>query len=358
VIALHDGRSDLPESEIVHGVPVRRIRLATKRWSRLGAVQVLKYCEFVARAVRRARSTDICHCNDLSALLVGAIARVLSRGRLRVVYDAHEHESERNGFAPWQRFVTRQLERLLLRWADCVITVSPSIAADYVRLYGIETPAVIYNAPYYVEKRSRNLLREQLGIDPSRKIFLYQGALIRGRGIEVLLRAFAALDERCCLVLIGGGPLAASIQQHAREHDNIFYVPFVDPLALWEYTFSADFGIALIENTCRSYYLCLPNKLFEFMMAELPVIVSSMFELERFVTTHAVGVVSDVSAQALRRSVTELLHADQERLVSNIRAVKALYTWEQQEAKLLELYAGLGGVSSSAEPDRALARTR
>jgi glycosyltransferase involved in cell wall biosynthesis len=358
VIALHDGRLDLPDSETVHGVPVHRIRLATKRWSRLGAVQVLKYFEFVARAARRARSADICHCNDLAALLVGAIGRVLSRGRLRVVYDAHEHESERNGFAPWQRFLTRQLERLLLRWADCVITVSPSIAEDYVRLYGIKAPAVIYNAPYYVEKRRKDLLRERLGIEPSRKIFLYQGTLIHGRGIELLLRVFAGLDQRCCLVLIGGGPLSSSIQQHAREHDNIFHIPFVDPLALWELTFSADFGIALIENTCRSYYFCLPNKLFEFMMAELPVVVSNMFELERFVTTHAVGVVSKVSEQALRGSIVALLQADQDRLVTNIRAVKALYTWEQQEAKLLELYANLGGVSSSAEPDRALARTR
>lgn len=358
VIALHDGRSDLPENETVHGVPVHRIRLATKRWSRLGAVQVLKYCEFIVRALRRARSADICHCNDLSALPVGAICRVLSRGRLRVVYDAHEHESERNGVAPWQRFLTRQLERFLLRWADCVITVSPSIAEDYVRLYGITPPAVIYNAPYYVEKRRKHLLRERLGIDASRKIFLYQGALIRGRGIELLLRVFAGLDQRCCLVLIGGGPLSDSIQQYAREHDNIFHIPFVDPLALWEFTFSADFGIALIENTCRSYYFCLPNKLFEFMMAELPVVVSNMFELQRFVTAHEVGVVSEVSEEALRRSVIELLHSDQDRLVSNIRAVKALYTWEQQEAKLIGLYADLTGISSSAEPDRALARTR
>lgn len=344
IIALHDGQSGLPEHEVVHGISVHRVKLSTKRWWRARAVQHLKYLEFLVRVCRRYRESDIYHCNDLAALPIGVMCRLLSRGMARIVYDAHEHESERNGFSPMMRCMTRVVERALIRYADRVITVSPSIAEDYERLYGVPRPEVIYNVPYYIEKRQTDQLRGSLGIGNTQSIFLYQGALTKGRGIETMLRVFAGLGDRYCLVLIGDGPLSSMIQEWARRYANIFHIPAVEPMSLWELTFSADYGIALIENTCRSYYLCLPNKLFEFMMAELPVIVSDMFELERFVRTHGVGIVSVVAEDELRKSVMAIVEADRERYVSNIRAVKARYTWERQEATLTSVYGRVSGL--------------
>ena len=353
VVALHDGRSDLPQRESMHGFQVRRVLLKSKTWSRWKPVQFIKYFEFVLTASRLCADADILHCNDLNALFVGVVCRIRSRGRVRVVYDAHEHESERNGFSPAARVATRWFERMLISVPDRVITVTPSIADDYVRLYGIRTPDIIYNAPHYVEKKERNLLRSLCGIRPDQRIFVYQGALIRGRGIDILLDTFASLDERYCLVVIGGGVLASRVQSYAERHRNIFYVPAVDPLKLWEYTFSADYGIALIENTCKSYYMCLPNKLFEFMMAELPVIVSDMLELERFVAQYEVGVVSRVSQYALRDSIEAIAAADREQYVEKIRQVKRKYTWQEQELTLLALYEDVARLSDSVQPGRS-----
>jgi glycosyltransferase involved in cell wall biosynthesis len=341
VVALHDGRADLPEFEEQYGFSVHRIKLSTKKWWRLKSVQFLKYVEYVFRVWRTYRGFDVYHCNDLNALPIGVLCRRSSKGRSRVVYDAHEHESERNGFSAFMRAACRWLEGKLIRHADRVITVSPSIAADYARIYGIDAPEVIYNAPYYTEKTLKNTLREKLGIRKEQRIFLYQGALTKGRGIEILLSAFADLDDNYCLVLIGGGPLVDLIDRYVQQRTNIFHVGMVDPLSLWELTFSADYGIALIENTCRSYYMCMPNKLFEFMMAELPVVVSKMLELERFVTTHNVGIVADLSKESLREAIRTIAGADYATYVRSCRAVKALFTWEKQEEKLLALYRGL-----------------
>src|SRR5690606_10004257 len=246
VIALHDGKSSLPEREVVHGIPVDRLKLTTKRWWRTPVIQHLKYFEFVVRACRETKGADVYHCNDLSALPVGIICKYLSKGRARIVYDAHEHESERNGFSPLMRFLTRRLESLIIRFADRVITVSPSISTDYARLYGIAPPAVVYNAPMYVEKQPKDLLRQRFRIGSTQKIFVYQGGLFKGRGIEILLRVFADLDDDLCIVLMGGGPLEGLAQDFASKHSNLLHIPTVDPMGLWELTFPADYGIALI----------------------------------------------------------------------------------------------------------------
>ena len=346
VIALHDG-SELASKETIDGIAVYRVELRSKGWSKWKPVQLLKYAEFVFRVCRDYQGAEILHCNDLNALFAGVVCKCVSRNKPLIVYDAHEHESERNGFSTLMRRVTRWVERALLPHADRVITVSSSIADDYEKIYRIARPEVIYNAPYFSERLGSNILRTRLGIAERQKIFLYQGALVPGRGIEVALRVFERVNSELCLVVVGGGPLAHLVQQASARCSNIFHVGMVSPADLAELTCSADYGIALIENTCRSYYMCMPNKLFEFMMAELPVVVSNMLELEGFVTKYRVGVVSGASESDLNSAIHAIVGGDYEGYVRNIRVVKSMFTWEQQERKLIGLYDSLAGVNRS-----------
>jgi glycosyltransferase involved in cell wall biosynthesis len=341
VIALHDGSAGLPEVELVHGLPVHRVRLRTKHWWRSRPLQFVKYVEFLVRVASKYRGSAVYHCHDLNALPAGLLCRTVSRATCSVIYDAHEHESERAGFSWAMRLMTRVIERCLIGFADRVITVSPSIAAEYQRLYRIAEPIVVYNAPYFAAKVFDDSLRRRFGISKDAKIYLYQGALTAGRGLSMLLRIFSSLGPDLCIVFVGSGELEQNIEAAARRHGNIYHIPYVDPLELWRLTMAADYGIVLIENVCRSYYYCLPNKLFEFMMAELPVLVSDMLELKRFVEEYGVGLVSRVDEVAVRTAIAELANCDRDRVVANIRRVKTRFTWETQEKKLLEVYAGL-----------------
>jgi len=105
---------------------------------------------------------------------------------------------------------------------------------------------------------------------------------------------------------------------------------------------SADFGIAMIEDSCLSYRYCLPNKLFEYMMAEIPVIVSSLYEMKRLVEDNNIGVVAEENTpDGLKDAIVKATRLEGDELNKNIRKVKEIYNWEEQEKVLLKVYKGL-----------------
>jgi len=96
VVALwEDG---VKEQEIIQNIPVHRVKLKSKNWSKNKFVQLIKYFEFLYKASREYKNTDIIHCNDLNALPVGVIIKKFYNKNIKIVYDAHEHESYRAGY--------------------------------------------------------------------------------------------------------------------------------------------------------------------------------------------------------------------------------------------------------------------
>lgn len=341
VVALH--REGLDEDEVVSGVSTRRIRLTTRAWSKNPAVQVLKFLEFALRFAASFRKVDVLHCNDLNALVVGCLSKLL-RPKLQLVYDSHEFAI--NDVPNESRLRIRLkyvLERSLIRFAVAVINVSGSIADEYTKLYGIRRPFLVLNCPLYREQRRTDRLQVSLGLVPGQKVFLYQGALAPGRGVEIMLDAFAArADNSCVLVCMGYGPLGDYVRRQAKRSANIFFHEAVDPAILLEYTASADYGISLIEDTCLSYRYCLPNKLFEYLMAGIPVVVSNVVEMEALVVREGVGVVTeDNTADGLLRAMESVLRMNYSDLAAAARAARKKYCWEVQERVLAGIYRGL-----------------
>lgn len=339
VVALHE--QGLAERETVHGIPVRRIRLLSRGWPKILPVQVFKYFEWLWRAFLLARKSDVAHCNDLPTLPAGAMARILSRKRTRVVYDAHEFEiNDVANEARWKIRVKSIMERFWIRHADATLTVSESIADEYVRMYGIPKPALVLNCPPLAPLPDADLFRSTLGISPDSLIFLYQGGLAPGRGIESIIGAFKDMpDDSRVVVFMGYGPLDAMIREAAAAHGNIYYHPAVSPDVLPAYTASADIGLCLIENLCLSYYYCLPNKLFEYLMAGLPVLVSDLQELRRFVEAHPVGrIVPRNDAGTIRDAVMAVDQATAREHAQAVLAARNEFHWQAQEQVLLAAY--------------------
>lgn len=340
VVAMHN--VDLPEKETVGDVDVCRIKLMSRPWPKWKPIQLLKYLEFLIRAVWANRKADIFHCNDLNALPVGLLIKLFGRGK-KVVYDCHEYETEINGLEGIEKKAKKWLERQLIRYADSVITVSDSIANEYARLYKIPRPHLVLNCPAYHEQPKRNLFRENLGIRADQTIFLYQGGLSKGRGIELLLEAFSDLDsDKNVLVCMGYGPLENVIQEKAQQHNTIFFQPAVSPDILLNYTSSADYGVSFIEDSCLSYRYCLPNKIFEYLMAGLPVLTSNLFEMKRLVETEGVGIVAEENTvEGFRNAVEASLSQDYGVIQQNVFAARKKYCWEEQEKVLKEIYHAL-----------------
>lgn len=338
VACLHEG--ELPEFEKKRAVNVHRLKLKSRNWSKNKVIQLIKYFEFMWRVVRRYRSSDVCHCNDLNALPVGVMIKLMNR-RCKVVYDAHEYEINDIPYQSRASIKVRYfLERFLIRFADEVITVSDSIAHAYAEMYQISKPHLVLNCPPYKPQEKQNLFRKNLNIRPDQTIFLYQGGLGRGRGIEILLQAFESMqDQNNVLVCMGYGPLGDEIKQKASVSENIFFHPAVSPMNLLPYTASADFGISFIEDACLSYRYCLPNKMFEYLMAGVPIVTSNLFEMQSFVEKHQCGVFAyENTVEGFKSAIKRILMLNYETLLANVKATNSNYNWEKQELILSKIY--------------------
>ena len=141
---------------------------------------------------------------------------------------------------------------------------------------------------------------------------------------------------------MGYGSLENLVQDAGKEYKNIYFHKAVSPDILLNYTSSADFGISTIEDSCLSYRYCLPNKMFEYIMAGLPIIVSNLPEMKRLVEDNKIGVVAPQNtAQGLQIAIEKALELNKEELQENLQKVKEVYNWEEQEKVLLNIYKKL-----------------
>jgi glycosyltransferase involved in cell wall biosynthesis len=164
--------------------------------------------------------------------------------------------------------------------------------------------------------------------------------LLQGRGVEILLETFKNIDNReAVIVFMGYGELEGLIKNTVKEYKNIYFHQAVESTILLDYTSSADFGTSTIEDSCLSYRYSLPNKMFEYIMAEIPVIVSNLQEMKKFVYQNGVGVVtSQNNPKGLQKAIEEATLLNRAELQKNIEKTKKIYNWEEQEKNLLKLY--------------------
>ena len=295
------------------------------------------------RFVLRQKGIYIIHCNDLNTLPAGVFAKMFNR-KLKLVYDSHEYAINDTPYESkisiWLKYF---IERILIQFADKVITVSNSIANEYKRLYNIPKPSLILNCPRYHEQQKKDIFRNEFNIRSDQNIFLYQGALSRGRGIEIMVQVFETFkSDDNVLIFMGYGPLETFIKNVSKEYTNIYFHPAVSTDILLEYTSSADFGISTIKDSCLSYRYCLPNKLFEYFMAGIPVIVSNLYEMKSLVEKYQAGIVSGSnSVQGFTKAVEESLNQDYLRMVENVKKTRKRFCWEEQEKKLIKIYKEL-----------------
>jgi glycosyltransferase involved in cell wall biosynthesis len=309
--------------------------------------QVFVYFKYFFTSLLALNKYDIVHCNDLETLPIGVLGKLLAKianRNLKVVYDAHEYETEtlwmQNKF---KKFLARKLEGFLIHYADGISVVSDGIANEYVRLYNIDKPYLVLNTPKLATVTKRDFFREKFSISKDTKIFLYQGGLTKGRGIDILLESFCRLEgTKQVIVFMGYGYLQDEIIKYSAEHDNIFFHEAVSPEVLLSYTSAADFGISFIEDLCLNYKYCLPNKIFEYMMTGIPVICSNLIEMKNVVNSHQLGLVANSNdSQGFLECVKLSESIDYPKLVEKVALARTVFNWEQQEKIIFTMYQKL-----------------
>lgn len=333
----------LAEQETVDGIKVERILYTSRKYTKNKIHKLWLLILYFIGAQKNAKTFDVIHCHDLLTLPIGVMIK-WTRGRhLKVIYDTHEYHTERSKESKWKKKFLKAVEGFFIKKVDHVICVSESIADAYARLYNIEKPTVVLNCPRYKETLTHDLFREHFGIAKDMVVFLYQGNFGKDRGIDITLDVFKTLkDQSKVIVFMGYGTLEPEIKKAAEDYDTIFHHPAVTQDVLLNYTSSADVGLCILENTCLNHYYCSPNKFFEYMMAGLPVIASDLYELSRIVNTHENGyIVQNGSTKDLARCVDAINKTDLDNKTKAVDTMKKEFCWEEQERKLLQIYASL-----------------
>lgn len=338
VFALHE--KDYLEEE--PGNPhIRRFKLKTRPWPKKKVFQAFKYLELIYRALKEAKKVkpQIVHAHDLNALPIGVLISL--RYRTPLIYDAHEFETERVRFKrQLLKKVLRLIEGVLIKKAFRTITVSPPIALAYEKMYKVK-PELILNCPYYHEPNFDKKFREETGLPINKKIFIYQGGLDAERGVEILLEVFKELkEESVALLLMGYGVLEDLVKQESKNNpETIYFKGVVPPSELVKYTSSADFGLSLHESVSLTRHYSLPNKLFQYLMAGLPVIVSNIPEQKRVVEEFDCGLVVDPNnKEEIKAAIMKLATSDTTYYRQQALKAAKVYNWENEEKKLLKIY--------------------
>ncbi|MBF6589366.1 MAG: glycosyltransferase [Ktedonobacterales bacterium] len=317
----------------------------------------------MVQGVRRVvgTSADAYHASDLAALPACYLAARLRRKP--VIYEAYELPMVQPHFVRRRllhRLTTRLLRTMVPRCAG-VIVVSPPIATEMRARFGGPQPIVLRNIPPYQPPVTSNRLREHLGLAPETRIALYQGGLQDNRGLDVLVHAGKYLAPDAVIVMLGDGESKPRLEALiAREGvgERVKMVPAAPYAELLSWTASADLGLSVLPpDYSLSIRLCLPNKLFEYLMAGLPVLASQLEAIAEILRTYDVGqVVPSLEPAAIGQAINAML-ADTEGLSrmrrNALAAARHDLCWEVEQRRLLHLYAGLPGMPQrSPQPVR------
>ncbi|TNE54050.1 MAG: glycosyltransferase [Bacteroidetes bacterium] len=330
----------LPNSlELDRTYETRRFKL----WFNKGALFYVNYSFRLFFYLFREKP-DLMLSNDLDTLLPNYLYYRMSRKAKRLVYDSHEYftevpELEGRRFV---RSVWLGIEKWIVPKLELAYTVNQSIADCYQGKYKTKF-IVIRNISKTWKKPEGMPSRADLGIPEADFTLIFQGAGINvDRGAEEAVEAMKELPQ-CQLIFVGDGDAIPSLKRRVEEASlkNVLFFPKRPYDELMQFTYHADMGLSLDKGSNLNYAYSLPNKVFDYMHASTPLLVSPMKEVRHFVESHGLGdVLPEVSPAAIVQAIREILKEPKrlEQWKANCKLAAAELSWEKEEEKLALIY--------------------
>lgn len=303
---------------------------------------ILQYAEFNFKLFIKLVfcKTDYFLANDLDTLIPNYIISKL-RGK-KLIYDTHEYFTgvPELKHSHLKRKTWKFFENWIFPKLKTVYTVNNSVRDKYFEEYGNEI-SVVRNVPI-----TENVIPFETPENWKEKIILMlQGAGINeGRGGIELLEAMKYLPENYLLVFIGGGNQWELIKKKRSEWELVGKVDMIDklpPSKLKKYTSLATIAFSLDSFDDLNCRYNLPNKIFDYIHASVPVIATAIPEVKYIVEKYNCGICIDSNAPQTLAGAVLKLRADKETYLKYkqncINAAKEL-CWENESVQLEKIY--------------------
>lgn len=289
------------------------------------------------------RKADLIIPNDLDTL--PACFLVAKIRKTSLVYDTHEYYCGTPELAnrPFVRNFWRKTEQYIFPKLNDIITVNDSIAALYKQEYG-KTLHVVRNIPPASKSRV-TVSRKQLGLPEEKTILILQGAGINvDRGVEELVEAMPYVYDDIMLLIVGSGDVISQLKKRAQAlllGDKILFIPKVPLEKLQAYTAAANIGLTVDKDTNINYRYSLPNKLFDYIRAGIPVISSRLKEIERIIRRYDIGTfIQNHEPKHMAELINQTVSDTNQILIwkGNLKKANRELTWENEEETLRKVY--------------------
>jgi len=311
-----------------------------------------------AHDVRMLRA-DVISGHDITALMIGYLScwyKPKSK-RPKLVYDSHEFELGRDPHrSKLKLLMIKHLERFLMNQCAFSIMVNDTIADEVQRIHRLGTrPLVVRSTPNYwnIDHTETEAVRLQwlqsLSLPPNTKFFMYHGIVKENRGIELLLKTVRDIPGTAAVVLGNATDTAylSSLEDLCAQYrisGRVIFMPAVPLEELWKYVGASYAGLIAYSTAVKNYYYLLPNKIFENIQAETPVICFDCPEMKKLVEKYDVGIVTKTNdANGVKEAAARML-SDKNmygKIKSSLVNAKNILCWEKERYILTNAYSQL-----------------
>lgn len=263
---------------------------------------------------------------------------------IKMIYDSHEYFTETPELVdrPRVQRVWKRIEGFVVPRLPEMITVCESIAELFHEKYGVKCH-VVRNIPARAALPPKGD-KKALNLPEDKHLLVLQGSGINiQRGAEELVEAMQYLDD-CFLMVIGGGDVLPILKQMVTDlhiEDRVHFMPRMPYANMMAYTQLAELGFILDKDTNLNYRFCLPNKLFDFIQAGVPIVASRLVEVEKIIEKYQIGLfIPDHDPKSIAATIKEGLSDTSRRAVWQqglARAAEEL-CWENEQQVLLDIY--------------------
>ncbi len=327
-----------------NSLPLEQRKYKTHRMNLLFEKGPFFYAEFNVRLfiMLLFMKVQLLVSNDLDTLLPNFLIHKIKK--IPVVYDSHElfTETPEVKHRKFVKSVWERIERWIFPKLKDVFTVSDSIADIFKKKYKVAVK-VVRNLPP-VNTFDSKMNRQQLGLPDDKKVLILQGSGINiQRGAEELVEAMQYL-EGFQLLIVGGGDVMDELKESASSlnlQKKIIFLPKQSMEKLYQYTMNADLGLTLDKDTNLNYRYSLPNKLFDYIQAGIPVLASPLPEIKKIIDFYQIGdTIQNHEPKHIAKKIKEM--TENQDLIKlwkeNLKFAASELCWEKEEKIIQEVY--------------------